>query len=173
MSGSEPRQLPLPPGTSILALDGSPSGDRVALATTDRSGQVALLILDAEGQVLRTVETVVSPAATPEATPATRDQAEPAAFVDWGLQGDTILVGTAEGSLSAVPVTGEPRPIPIDLAGGRLLAAHISPRGDSIALLRHDQDEVTRLLVMPMGTAGGGQPRTIAPREGGESRTVR
>lgn len=173
VSGGETRRLPLPPGASILALDGSPSGDRVALATADQSGQVALQILDAEGQVLRIVGEVVSAAATPEAIATASDRTEPAAFVDWGLQGDTILVGTADGRLSAVPVTGEPRLIPVDLGGGRLLGAQVSPRGDSIALLRHDPDDVTRLLVMRMDTGGGGQPRTIAPREGGESRTVR
>src|SRR5918997_2739879 len=41
VSGGETRQLPLPRGATILALDGSPSGDRVAFATADESGQVA------------------------------------------------------------------------------------------------------------------------------------
>lgn len=167
-----PRQLVLPSGTSILAFDGSPSGDRVAVAAVDGAGRVSLLILDAAGTALRTVKDIFAASGGGAATPTVAVAEEPAVFVDWGLQGDTILVGDSSGRLTAVPVEGEPWAIPIDVGGGRLLAAQISPRGDSVALLRHDRDGVARLVVLPLAAEQGTEARLIAPREGQEGRTV-
>ena len=173
IEGEQPRQLPLPSGLTILAFDGSPSGDRVAVVTVDAAAGVSLLILDAAGTPLRRVDNVVTVPLSPGATPAPSTAAGPEVVVDWGLQGDTILVASATGQATAVPVEGEPQAVSIDVQGGRLLAALLSPRGDQIAVLRRDRDGLARLAVMPLDAGPSTEPRVIAPREGQAGRTVR
>lgn len=172
IENAQPRQIPLPPGLSIQAFDASPSGDRVAVVGVDAAGSVLVVILDAAGTPLRSVTDVIAPSASPGATPTAEAGDGPQLIVDWGLQGDTILVANAAGQATALPVEGQPRAVPMDLQGGRLLAAQISPRGDEIALLRHDQDGVARLVVMPLLAESGEEPRLVAPREGQAGRTV-
>lgn len=173
VEGEQPRQLPLPSGLTVVAFDGSPSGDRVAVLVVDAAARVSLLILDAAGTQLRRVDSVVTVPPSPGATPEPSTAAGPEVVVDWGLQGDTILVATAAGQAMAVPVEGEPRAVPMDLQGGRLLAALLSPRGDQIAVLRRDRDGLAQLAVIPLDVSSIVEPRVIAPREGQTGRTVR
>ena len=176
MIGDEqPRRLTLPAGQSVLDVDGSPSGDRVAVVARDERGATNLLILDAGGALVRSVPNVLAQTNARAATPMAKTSGEMGVVVDWGLQGDTILVGTGSGQLTAVPIDGEPRPVTVDvegIEGGALMEARLSPSGDSIAVLRRDAEGVGRLVVVPLDDDSGAAARAIAPRGQGGQQTV-
>ncbi|MBA2276797.1 MAG: hypothetical protein H0W06_03455 [Chloroflexia bacterium] len=168
----EPRELRMPAGASVLAFDASPSGDSVAVAVTMDGSGVSLLVVEANGLVRRTIRDVIPSIDRNAATPPVSPTSSPAAVVDWGLQGDTILVGVPDGRLATVPVEGEPQPLAVDIENGVLLDARLSPRGDSIAVLRRDERGMGALLVVSLTGDAGTAARQVAPTSEDGRQTV-
>ena len=128
----------LPDDRPLLAFDGSPRGDRVAvlLGSGEAASGVALLLFGRDGNLLDEPRTVFR-ADVATATPVAEGYAERYS-ISWSPQGDAMLVATAS-TLVNVPVSGEPQPIVRDSVPGSILSAAWSPQGTQIALVvAHD-----------------------------------
>lgn len=155
-AGTSTRTVAPPSGTRFVAIDSSPSGDRVvavtapATETTSASG-IDVHVFDSAGTRLETWTGVLARQdmpSTPGAGVPPRTGTE--VMVDWGAQGDRIVVAGPDGQLAGITLGGEVEPIEMPSAVSAIGDVEWSPRGDRIAVLSIGDDGTTRIgLVDP------------------------
>lgn len=178
-TGTESATIRPPADERFVAIDNSPSGDRVAAVTTqtDSSTQppvVNLYVFDRAGTQLETWSRVLPP----DPAPSTPVSSSPAAadldlMVDWGAQGDRIVVASPDGRMANIVLGGEVTAITTPPGITSIRGIEWSPRGDRIAVLGAGQDNVARIgLIDPTEATPRFLP--IAPiDEGGEQYRIR
>ncbi|HEV2066468.1 MAG TPA: hypothetical protein VGR08_06515 [Thermomicrobiales bacterium] len=178
-TGTSTRTIAPPPDTRFIAIDSSPSGNRVAAVTvpaTDASSRssVDVHIFDSEGARLETWTGVLAPRDTPS-TPDSGAvvQAGAAVMLDWGAQGDRLVVASAEGQLASITLGEGVESIETPAVVAAIGDVEWSPRGDRIAVLGTGEDGGTRIgLIDP--TAPGPEFLVVAPiEETGEGEQIR
>lgn len=150
-TGTSTRTIAPPPGTRFVALDSSPSGNRVAALAipaneASTTSSVDMHVLDSAGTLLEAWTGVLARRATPSTPSAgTAIRPEPEVMLDWGAQGNRIVVASADGQLASITLGGEAEPIETPAAVGVIGDVEWSPRGDRIALLSIGEDGATRI----------------------------
>ncbi len=142
-----------PDGARFVAINSSPSGDRVAAVTTSASGTtsaptVDLIVFDRDGKMLETWNAIVAPemsGSTPVAGATSTSAAEIDLMVDWGAQGNRIVVASPGGQIAIAALGGEAAPIQTPAGVASIRDVEWSPRGDTIALLTAGNDDLTRI----------------------------
>lgn len=167
LDGTDVRPIALPDGGELLAFDGSPSGDRVAVLGR-AGGEIRLLFFDREGKRLQNPVTIVGASATPDAvaTPVA-DDSIPAYTVTWSPQGQAILVA-GPSLLVNVPIGGEPEAVDVSEVRGTIRTARWSPQGSQIALLTLQANGSQRVVLLDRE----GQGREVAPLEVNPGTTI-
>lgn len=162
---SNTTSIPLPEGYRILAFEGSPSGDRVAvLLVSDSNTLVSLAFFHSTGIAIGTPVEVLTPAgATPVAGAGEPDWGSYA--VTWSPQGTNVLVMNSS-RLESVPVAGEPEPISLDGLDGRLVNAARSPQGSRAFLQFALPDGSQRVLVREMESGKTREARPLSTEAG-------
>ncbi len=168
-----------PAGERFVAIDNSPSGDRVA-AVSSSTGSTAqppvvnLHVFDSAGAELETWAQVIPPDPAPS-TPASGSPvaADMDLMVDWGAQGDRIIVASPDGRMASVMLGGDATAIATPSGVTAMRDVEWSPRGDRIAVLGVGQDSVARIgLIDPAATTPRFLP--VAPiDDGGEQQRIR
>lgn len=172
--------IPPPDGARFVAIDSSPSGDRVAAVTisTDTSAsspRIDLHVFDSAGAELEAWPSVVtpeSPAATPEQD-TTESTGGNEVLMDWGAQGDRIIVASVTGQLASAALGGDVAAIDTPAEITEIRDVEWSPRGDSVAVLGVGDDNVARIGLVDPAEADP-EFLVVAPiDEGGDQEHVR
>lgn len=178
-SGTTAGAIRAPEGERFVAIDSSPSGDRVAAVTTssDTGTQapiINLLVFNSAGAELESwteVITLDSAVSTPASATPGMDDID--LMVDWGAQGNRIVVANPDGRMVNVTLGGDATAIATPSGITAVRDVEWSPRGDRIAVLGVGEDNVARIgLIDPAASAPEFLP--VAPiDEGGEQEQVR
>lgn len=173
--------LPPPEGARFVAIDSSPSGDRVAAVTVADDGSTDpppadLFVFDRAGTVVETWPDVIAPepiASTPVPDTPGGPADEMDLMVDWSAQGDRIIVASPGGRIVIAAFGGDTTALNTPAEVASIRGIEWSPRGDTIALLAIDEDNVGRIgLIDP--AAANPEFLPVAPVEnGGEGGSVR
>lgn len=178
---AEPKAIRIRPPESerFVAIDSSPSGDRVAAVTASTGSSTTvprlnLYVVDSVGALLQTWPDVI----VLDAEPATPVVAGTGALdfdvmVDWGAQGNRIVVAGANGQMASATLEADVEAIAAPSGVTEIQAVKWSPRGDRIAVLGVAVDNVTRIgLIDPFVAAPEFLP--VAPiDEDGEQMQIR
>lgn len=165
----------------FVAIDSSPSGDRVAAVTISSDGSagppvVNLFVFDPAGTIVETWNEIISPEPA-ASTPVSDRRGVPAdemdLMVDWGAQGDRIVVASPGGQMVIAALGGDATAIKTPAGVTEIRDIEWSPRGDTIALLAIGEGDLGRIgLIDP--AAANPEFLTIAPIDnGGEGGVVR
>lgn len=162
--GTDVRPIALPEGQQLIAFDGSPNGDRVAVLT-GASPELSLLLYDRSGKQLQEpVNVFVGGRGTPVASPVVAmpdaDDEAASSSVTWSPQGRAVLV-VGPASVVNVPVGGAPEPIDLSGVRGTIRSAAWSPQGSQLALLTLRANGSQRVVLLDRE----GQGREVAPLE--------
>lgn len=169
------RTIPPPDGARFVAIDSSPSGDRVAAVTVIVNGadapRIDLQVFDGTGAVTETWSGMLSPdtaVGTPVAGQAgpTTQPPDIDVMVDWGSQGNRIAVATPGGRIASATLGGDVAPIATPEGIVAVGDIEWSPRGDRLAVLGTSGDGIPRIgLIDPEADAGQFLP--VAPLDDG------
>lgn len=178
-SGTTASTILPPDGERFVAIDSSPNGDRVASVTTstESAAQIAvvnLTVFDSAGTELETWTDILAANGAPS-TPASANSGVENIdlMVDWGAQGNRIVVATSDGRMVSATLGGDATAIATPPGVTEVRDVEWSPRGDRLAVLGVGDDNVARIgLVDPAATAPEFLP--VAPiDEDGEQEHVR
>jgi dipeptidyl aminopeptidase/acylaminoacyl peptidase len=162
--GDASRIFTAPRGTVILAIDGSPSGEEVAVVLRSISGagdDIEVAILDDDGARVATLDGFEPVPGTP--VPGFVEEAR---AIDWSPQGDRLLLSFQGGTIIVLPVDDDGEPTVLDVEGGDggVIAPTWSPTGQSIAFLSMADGGRRGLKVLDVDD--GTVTEIVAPGEG-------
>lgn len=177
-TGTKPSTIRPPSGERFVAIDTSPSGDRVAAVATSTDSAVQtqvvnLYVFDSAGAELETWAQVIKPdPASSTPAPSASTPADVDLMVDWGAQGDRIVVASPDGRMASVTLGGDVTAIATPPGITAMRDIEWSPRGDRIAVLGVGEESLARIgLIDPVATTPQFLP--IAPiNEGGEREQI-
>ncbi len=178
-SGTKAGTIRPPDGERFVAIDSSPSGDRVAAVTTSTESAarvpiVNLYVFDTAGTEVEVWTEVITQNPAPSTPTSTiSGAADMDLMVDWGAQGNRIVVVSPDGQMVNATLGADATTIPTPSGITAIRDVEWSPRGDRIAILGVGQDNVARIgLIDPAAAAPEFLP--IAPiDEGGEQEQIR
>jgi dipeptidyl aminopeptidase/acylaminoacyl peptidase len=164
-NGNADRLFDAPEGSSILAIDASPSAQQVAIllqASADGLPKSEVIVLDASGELLTRVAEVEGIAATPVAATVAGTQT-----IDWSPQGDRVLVSLPNGKIADLVVGEDIAPGALDVVAelGSTIDPRWSPTGETIAFISESSDGRSRSLMI-LDRSDGAISEVVTPGEG-------
>ena len=163
--GNATRLIDAPEGSSIRAIDPSPSAQHVAvLLESPADGQESreVVVFDVSGDVLTRVTDVKERAATPSAEIGAGSQT-----IDWSPQGDRVLVSLPSGRIVDFVVGEDAGPTVLDVGAerGLVIEPRWSPTGQTIAFISESSEGTSRTLKR-LDPSDGEVSEVVTPGEG-------
>ncbi|MBW3634547.1 MAG: hypothetical protein KY456_16130 [Chloroflexi bacterium] len=164
-NGDAARLFDAPEGSSIRAIDPSPSAQQVAvLLQTPADGQenLEVVILDVSGEFSTRVADLEENTATPTTETGASTQT-----IDWSPQGDRVLASSPSGKIVDIVVGEEIAPAVLDAGDerGSIIHPRWSPTGETIAFIAASRDGTSRSLMI-LDPSEGAVTEVVRPGEG-------
>ncbi len=163
--GDAARLFEVPEGSSIRAIDSSPSAERVAVllqTLADGRDNLEVVVLEVSGELLTRVAELEESAATPTTGTGAGTQT-----IDWSPQGDRVLVSLPNGKIVDIIVAEDGAPAVLDVGAerGSPIDPRWSPTGETIAFISGNPDGTSRSLMI-LDPTDGAVSEVVTPGEG-------